>query len=195
MPCATEEIWQKLPRSSTLPSSLMVTLYPQRDERFIDEEAEAHMKLLQAVTVAIRNLRATYDVPPSWCVKIELRIPDADKRSVFEQHRAVVENAAKVEMTLVESGEHVPQSAKSIVGADIEVVVPLKGLVDIDAEKKRIEKEIAKVTKEIAFVSKKLGNEKFVSRAPAHVVEKERGRLADEKERKKRLTEALEALE
>ncbi len=194
MPCVTEEIWQKLPKPSTLPSSLMVTLYPQRDERFIDEESEAQMQLLQEVSVTIRNLRATYDVPPSWCVKVELRAPDESKRAILEQHRAIVENAARAELSIVEAGEHVPQSAKSIVGADLEVVVPLKGLVDIDAEKKRIEKEIGKVEKEIAFVSKKLGNEKFVSRAPEEVVEKERTRLAAEKERKKRLGEALEAL-
>ncbi len=195
MPCVTEEIWQKLPKPSTLPASLTITVFPQGDKRYVDPEAEAEMALLQQVVVAARTLRSTYNVPPSWSVPIELRVPDDGQRAVFERHRAVVENAAKVTMTLAAGGEHVPHSAKSIVGADIEVVVPLAGLVDLDAERARIKKELGKVEKEIAFVAKKLGNEKFIARAPAEVVDKERCRLTDEETRRDRLREALEALQ
>ena len=102
---------------------------------------------------------------------------------------------ARIELTLSASGDHVEQAAKSIVGSDIEVVVPLSGLVDVDAEKARIQKEIVKTEKEIAFVDKKLNNEKFVARAPEEVVEKERGRLLEERQRRDRLVEALSALD
>jgi valyl-tRNA synthetase len=92
------------------------------------------------------------------------------------------------------SGEHIAQSAKAIVGADIEVVVPLAGLVDIDAEKARIKKEMGKADKEIATIEKKLGNQNFLSRAPEEVVEEQRRRLAEEQQRRSLLAKALEYL-
>ena len=194
MPCVTEEIWQKLPKPSTLPASLTITVYPQGDERFVDEAAEADMGLLQQVIVAVRTLRSTYNVPPSWSVPVELRVPDDGQREMIDRNRAIIQNVARVELELRSSGGHVAQSAKSIIGADIEVVVPLAGLVDIDAERARIDKELAKADKEISFVSKKLNNEKFIARAPAEVVDKERKRLVDEQSRRERLAAALEAL-
>ncbi len=193
-PFVTEEIWQKLPKHPTLPASIMVTVYPQGETRHDDPEAESHMALLQEVTVAVRTLRATYNVPPSWSVPIDVRVPGHDERAILELHRSVIENAARVTMTLGATGDPVPQSVKTIVGADIEVVVPLAGVVDIDAEKLRLQKELKKTDKEIAFVEKKLGNPKFLERAPKDVVEKDRARLADEKTRRERLAEALGAL-
>jgi valyl-tRNA synthetase len=107
----------------------------------------------------------------------------------------VIENAARVTMTLVERGDNVVQAAKAVVGADAEVVMPLAGLIDVEAEKTRIAREIGKVDKEIGVLEKKLGNEAFVARAPEDVVAEQRGRLADEHTRKQRLTEALESLQ
>ena len=97
-------------------------------------------------------------------------------------------------VAIASRGEHLPQSAKAIVGADLEVVMPLMGLVDIDAERERIRKELTKSDKEIAFVSKKLANEKFLARAPDEVVEKERHRLEEESRRQTLLKDALDAL-
>jgi valyl-tRNA synthetase len=81
-----------------------------------------------------------------------------------------------------------------VVRADIEVVVPLVGLIDLVAERARIQKEIARAEKEIAAVDKKLSNEKFVANAPTEVVDEVRTRLADETSRRQRLVAALEAL-
>jgi valyl-tRNA synthetase len=193
-PFVTEEIWQKLPKPSVSTGSLMNTVYPQPDERFIDEVAERELALLQEVATGVRTMRSTYSVPPSWTVVAQVRCADADRRDILERHRAVIEHIARVELSISPAGDHIPQSAKTIIGADIEVVVPLQGLVDIDAETSRIEKEIKKTKKEISFVEGKLGNEKFISRAPDDVVDKERARLADEKLRLEHLTAALDAL-
>jgi valyl-tRNA synthetase len=195
MPFVTEEIWHKLPRHSSLPDSLMITVYPRENPRFADPAAEAEMGLVQEVTVAIRSLRSTYNVPPSWSVPVEVRAADAGKREILSRTTSLIENAARVTITLMESGGHIPQSAKQVLGgADVEVVVPLAGLVDIEAEKKRIEKEIGKAEKEIAAVERRLGNQEFVARAPAEVVDEVRTRLADEQARHQRLVAALEAL-
>ncbi len=195
IPFASEEIWQKLPKPSSLPASLMVTVFPRPEPRLVDEEAEREMSLLQEVAVAIRTLRSTYGVPPSRNVPVEVRVPDATSRELIERHRVIVEQSARATMTLTESGGHIPQSARAVVRADIEVVVPLEGLVDLAAEKARIQKEIARADKEIAVVDKKLSNQAFVANAPAEVVEEVRARLAEEGSRRDRLQRALEALE
>ncbi|MCB9562404.1 MAG: valine--tRNA ligase [Kofleriaceae bacterium] len=194
-PYVTEEIWQKLPHTTTAPSSIMVTIYPRGDARWVDDDAERQMRLVQDVTVAIRMLRSTYNVPPSWSVPVEVRIPDAGPREIVERHRALVENAARVTMTLVERGDHVAQSAKAVVGADAEVVMALAGLIDIEAEKTRIARDIGKADKEIGILEKKLANEAFVARAPEDVVAEQRARLADEQTRRQRLEEALASLQ
>jgi len=193
-PFVTEEIWQKLPKSTGTPHSMMITVYPQCEQTFVDERAETDMALLQDVAVAIRSLRSTYTVPPGKRIPAEARTQNGLARELMVQHRAVIENAAKVELTVSTGGDVPPQSAKKVVGSDIEVIVPLAGLIDIDAERARLTKEIGKSDKEIQRIDKKLGNEKFLQRAPEEVVATERERLTAEKERRERLVEALEAL-
>jgi valyl-tRNA synthetase len=194
IPFVTEEIWQRLPKPSALPASIMVTLYPRPESHLVDEAAEAEMGLLQEVASAVRTLRSTYTVPPSQVVAIEVRTPSADKRALFERYRGVIEGMSRSRMTLAESGPPIAQAARAVVGADVEVVVPLAGLVDIAAERARIAKEIAKADKDIDLVQKKLQNERFVANAPAEEVEKQRARVAQEEERRRRLSDALATL-
>ena len=152
------------------------------------------MGLVQDVVVAARTLRATYNVPPAQRIAIEIRTPSAERRAVLEGASFIIEGVGRLTVTITEKGDHVPQSAKAIVGGDIEVIVPLAGLVDIDAEKARIRKEIGKAEKEVSGIERKLGNEKFLARAPEEVVEEQHRRLAEEKQRGKLLAEALEFL-
>src|SRR5262249_52688326 len=163
-PFVTEEIWQKLPKPSTAPASLMVTVFPTKDARFVDEDAEQKMSLLQEVTVAIRMLRGTYNVPPSWSVPVDLHASDEARRGILERHRDVIENGARVTLTITATGARAAQSAKAVVGADVEIIMPLAGLVDISAEKARIAKEIAKADKDIGGLEKKLANADFIAR-------------------------------
>jgi valyl-tRNA synthetase len=195
MPFVTEEIWHQLPTPAATPASLMITIYPQAEVRFLDEHAERELGLLKDVTGAIRTLRSTYGVKPSATVAADLRVPDGDKRAIIERHRRLVETMARVELAVVVAGAHVPQSAKVVIGADIEVVVPLAGLIDVEAEKARMSKELAKADKEIARLEAKLANEQFVANAPDSVVEKERARLAEERERRELVAASLAALE
>jgi valyl-tRNA synthetase len=190
-PFVTEEIWQKLPKPGHLPASLMITIYPKGDARLVDETAEREMSLVQEVAVAVRMLRSTYNVPPSWSVPVEVRVPDDAARALVDRHRALIENAARVTMSLTAGGAAVPQSAKEIVGAWAEVVMPLAGLIDIDAEKTRLGKDITKAEKSIGDIERRLANPQFVERAPEDVVAELKGRLADENTRRQRLIDAL----
>ncbi len=210
-PFVTEEIWQKLPKPGHLPASLMITVYPKGDPRWIDEAAERELTVVQEVAVAIRMLRSTYNVPPSWSVPVDLRVPADADRLLIDQLRPLIENAARVTLNLSAGGDSpavavMPSSspnlspvganaaAKAMVGAYAEVVMPLAGLIDFDAERARINRDIAKADSEIAHLDKKLANPQFVARAPEEVVAEQRGRLADEHVRHARLLEALALL-
>jgi valyl-tRNA synthetase len=194
MPFVTEEIWQKLPKPSELPASLMITVYPRREERLVDLVAERELGRVQAVAVACRMLRATYNVPPGQQVSVELRCTSADAREVIERHLALIEHSAKISARLTEGGPTPPQSAKAVVAADVEVVMPLGGLVDIGAERTRITKEIGKTEKDISGIEKRLENADFLARAPEEVVAELRARLDDERARLGRLRDATAAL-
>ncbi|MBP9087451.1 MAG: valine--tRNA ligase [Kofleriaceae bacterium] len=196
-PFVTEEIWQKLPKPVELPGSLMVTVYPRPDLGRIDAAAEAEMKLIQDVAVASRMLRATYGISPAQNIEVELRIAagaDAARRTVTE-NLAMIERSARIKATIGQGSDVVPQSAKALVGADIEIIMPLGGLIDPAAEKARITKEIGRVEKDIAGLEKKLSNADFLARAPEEVVVEQKARLTDEHALRTRLQEAMTILQ
>jgi valyl-tRNA synthetase len=195
-PFVTEEIWQKLPKPPQLPGSLMITVFPRGDASWVDPAAEAEMQLLQEVAVACRMLKQTYGVSPAQSIDVELRVASPAPRAILEHHLGVIERAAKVAATLsADTAAATPAgSAKAVVGGDVEIVMPLGGLIDVAAEKSRIAKDIAKADKEIAMLDKKLGNADFLARAPEDVVAEQRGRLAEEQSRRQRLADALATL-
>jgi len=193
-PYVTEEIWQKLPKPPQLPGSLMITVFPRRDEAWVDAAAEAEMQLVQGVAVTCRMLRATYGVPPTQHVSVELRAASEETRALLERHLPLIERSARITAAVTPGGGPVPGAAKALIGASVEVVMPLGGLIDVAEERARITKDITKVDKEIALLDKKLGNADFLARAPEDVVEEQRARLAEEQTRRQRLAEALETL-
>jgi valyl-tRNA synthetase len=193
-PYVTEEIWQKLPKPTQLPESLMITVFPRGDQSWVDPAAEAEMQQIQDIVVACRMLRQTYNVPPAQAIAVELRVANPDVRSVIDKHKSMIERMAKITATLEGGGGAVAGAAKTVVGPDVEIVMPLGGLIDVAAEKTRIAKDIAKADKEIAGLEKKLANADFIARAPEEVVAEQKTRLADEKTRRQRLVDALATL-
>jgi valyl-tRNA synthetase len=193
-PFVTEEIWQKLPKPPQLPGSLMITVFPRADPQWIDANAEAEMKILQDVVTTARMLKATYNIPPAQSIAVELRVAAEAPRAILEKYKDMVEGRAKVKATIAPGGDPLPGAAKALVGADVQVLMPLGGLIDVPTETARIKKEIAKTEKEVAALDKKLANADFLARAPEEVVAEIRQRLADEKHRMKVLIEALETL-
>jgi valyl-tRNA synthetase len=195
-PFVTEEIWQKLPKPPQLPGSLMITVFPRSDASWVDAAAEAEMQLLQDVAVACRMLKQTYGVSPAQSIAVELRVAGAAQRAVIERHLAIIERAAKVTAT-VSGDSAIPapaDAAKAVVGAGVEIVMPLGGLIDVATERTRIAKDISKADKEITTLERKLGNADFLAKAPEDVVAEQRLRLADEQARRQRLVDALATL-
>ena len=191
-PFVTEEIWQKLPKGQPLPESLMITVFPEADPDWIDPAAEAEIGVLQNITTACRMLKQTYKLPPAQSVDVELAVTSEATRVSIEKFKDLVERMAKVKATFA-TGD-TPGAAKTVVNAEVEVRMPLGGLVDAAAETKRIGKDIEKSKSEIAKLEAKLGKPEFVARAPEDEIAKQRERLAEEQAMLARLNEALATL-
>jgi valyl-tRNA synthetase len=190
MPFITEEVWQQIPKPTGTPGSIMITMYPVADINLIDEAAEREMQLLQDVVVAIRNLRAEYNVPPSKELEVTVY---GNPPQTLSDHWKLVRSLARVGEFSVKSGEPDHGELAAVVG-DLQVGVRLAGTIDVAAEQARLDKDLTKTNKERQGVQGRLGNPSFVDRAPPDIVEKERARLTELDEKIAKLTRSIERL-
>jgi valyl-tRNA synthetase len=195
MPFVTEEIWQHLPRDkdSQLPDALMVTSWPQPG--LIDEEAETQMGLIMDVIRAIRNVRAEYEVEPG--KRITAMIAAGSHYDTFAEQRDILVRLARIDpqhMVIAITLPIKPEKVASLVVGNVEVYLPLAGMVDLDAERERLGKDLAKVEAQISHTEGLLANKDFVGKAPAQVVDRERNKLADLQEQAAKLRERLKSL-
>jgi valyl-tRNA synthetase len=193
MPFISEEIWHALhPNRSE--DSIMVQPYPVFDAALVDDEAEQRMGLLMDVIRAVRNIRSEMNLPPGQELTA-IVIPKAETAErQLRSHESYVRRLARLgEIRYQADGER-PRGAALAVVEDAEIHVPLAGLVNLQEETKRLEREIGKVANDLAGVQRKLGDAKFVERAPEDVVEKERDRAAQLEEKRLSLEKSLERL-
>ncbi|HHT48252.1 MAG TPA: valine--tRNA ligase [Firmicutes bacterium] len=175
MPFITEEIWQTLPHQG---ETLMCAPWPTPDQRFIDEQAEAEMGLIMNITRAIRNIRAEAGVDPGRKVEAIFLTPPA-KQSILTANQLYLQTLAGLSKMEVRDSDTVkPAKAMTAVVEGVEIYLPLAGMVDLELELKRLQKEQATLETERRRLSGKLANEQFVAKAPPAVVEKERKKLA-----------------
>ncbi|HKI50860.1 MAG TPA: valine--tRNA ligase [Geothermobacteraceae bacterium] len=193
MPFITEEIWQALPGVRPV-TSIMLADYPTGAGLPTAAEDAAKMEQLMDVIRAIRNIRGEMDVPPSKTVAAVFDCRSAGSEAVLRDGEGYIRTLARVADLQVGVGiEHPAQAATQIAG-EVEIFLPLAGLVDVEEEEKRLEKEIAKVQKDVDFFKKKLSNEKFVANAPAAVLEKDRAKLAEAEDKLGVLQQGLEKI-
>ncbi len=199
MPFITEEIWQRVaPIAGTVsgegPHSIMLQAYPLANVNAIDEQALSDAEWLKAVITAIRNIRGEMNVPPSKALNIILKNLGADDQRRLDDNRQFLTKLAKLEsIQVLGSGEEPPMAATQLIG-DMELLVPMAGLIDKDAELGRLDKELAKLEKDIQRLADKLGNPGFVDKAPAAVVEKEQDKLQAQQHQRDRLQAQRQAI-
>ncbi|MDH4264899.1 MAG: valine--tRNA ligase [Deltaproteobacteria bacterium] len=192
MPFITEEIWQLLPGNE---GSIMVAEFPKVQEGEVQPETEAEMELVMGVIGAIRNLRSELNVPPSKTVEVILHSGKEDDLNPLRINRVYIESLAHTgEISLQSAGEKPKTAATAIVG-DIEVFLPLKGLINLDDEERRIIKEISKVEEEMTRTNLKLHNEEFLRKARLEAVEKEKEKARGLAEKGAKLQEGLERVQ
>ena len=196
MPYITEEIWQKAaPLLGCDGPTIMRQPYPARDESRIDAGADSAVEWLKGVIVAIRNIRGEMNISPARDIPVLLAGGADRDRGFLESNGQFLVKLAKLEsVAWLEDGKDAPPSSMQVVG-DLEVLVPLAGLIDVAAELGRLAKERDKLEKEITRLSGKLGNARFVDNAPAEVVAKEREKLSNARTTLNQLREQVGKLE
>ncbi|MBK1727416.1 valine--tRNA ligase [Halorhodospira neutriphila] len=190
MPFITEAIWQRAaPVAGIAGETVMRQPYPQPDEARRDAEAEAEIAWLQRVILGVRRIRGEMDISPSRPVPVLLGNVSPTDRQRLERHRAFLTALARLEsVQILDDEADAPESALALAG-DMEVRVPMAGLVDKEAELARLGKERARLEGEIERAEQKLANEGFRAKAPAAVVDKERAKLAEVREALERVAE------
>lgn len=191
MPFLTEEIWHNLPSQN---ESIMMQAWPQVPE-YKDTAAERNMTLLMEVIKSVRNIRAEMKVAPGQKVEIILLAPDPVQFAVLEDGKAdILKLAGGAKVDLFDHLAEKPSQSAGAVLEGVEVYLPIKGLMDLDKEIARLEKELSAVAKDQEVLEVKLNNPGFVNKAPAAVVAKEREKLEGILARKLALTERLQEL-
>ncbi|AGH80478.1 valyl-tRNA synthetase [Psychromonas sp. CNPT3] len=181
MPFMTEEIWLRINKELTgyTGESIMLEAFPEVNNDLIDTQAVADLEWLKKVIVAIRNIRGEMDISPKIPLNLLVKNASEDDDRRFSENAAFLAALAKLEsVTIVASGESTPVCATALVGA-LELLIPMAGLIDTEAELARLSKQLEKASKELAKISGKLSNERFVSNAPEAVINKERGKEAE----------------
>ena len=180
IPFITEEIWQQIrPLSGAEEETIMLAPFPEADESLIDEAAEAEITWLQQFIVGVRRIRAEMNIAPGKPLPVLLTHLNDTDRQYLADNAAFLKTLARLErITVLDSEQDAPESAVALVG-EMKVLIPMAGLIDKTAELTRLKKEIDKLEKKRQQLEKKLGNENFIRRAPAEVVEKEKKKLED----------------
>ena len=196
MPFLTEEVWQRVaPLLSIEGDSIMLQPYPVYDVANVDQEAEANIDWLKGVIIAIRNIRGEMNISPARSIPVLLRSSSESDRQRLEGYRPYLQKLARLDsIEYLASSAEAPAAATQLHG-DLEILVPLAGLIDVEAECARLNKEISKLEGGLKAVSGKLGNTKFVDNAPQAVVAREREKEQQMSGALKALREKLEQLQ
>ncbi|QTC89239.1 valine--tRNA ligase [Brevundimonas pondensis] len=194
MPYITEELWAELGKEGPARESLLIGAeWPVLPDAFIDASAEAEIGWLVDLVGEIRALRAEMNVPPSAKPPLAFVAPDAVTAERIARHRDLLLTLGRVSEIAV--AEAAPAGAVTFVSGGTTAALSLAGIIDLTAERARLEKEIAVFESDIGHVNKKLGNPNFVSRAAPEVVDEQRAKLAEAEEGKVKLQAALARLD
>jgi valyl-tRNA synthetase len=190
MPFISEELWQRLPHQG---ESIMIAPFPKATRKGRDPEAERLMAPVLDFVSAIRTIRSESRISPAVELAVSVRPAGPEVAAALERSAAVIGSLARAAVAVAADGARPASSAVAATPSG-DVFVRLEGVVDFDAERQRLRKEVERARKEIAFLEGKLGRPEFVERAPVEVVERERARLAEQRQTEQKLAASLAAL-
>ena len=188
MPFVTEELWQLIKERKD-GESISTSEFPKVNRELINLQANKDMETVENIVTALRNIRGEMNIPPSKRINVLLK-----SNEVNEHQIDYIKKLAKVED--LKAGKNItkPKASASAIVKSSEIYVPLEGLIDLDVERQRLQKEITRLESSLVGIEKKLFNEKFIKGAPAEVVERERAKQRDWQENLRKLKEILENL-
>ncbi|MDI6790978.1 MAG: valine--tRNA ligase [Thermodesulfobacteriota bacterium] len=192
IPFVTEELWHYLPGSTR---SIMEASFPESKDYPEDLESEGQMGLLMDVITGIRNLRSEMNVHPAQKVNIIVLSGSGPVRELIFRHGIFLKNLAKVEGLEIRADGGRPKGAVSCITDQVETYMLLEGVVDISAETAKLQKEAGKLQTELKRVQNKLANSDFLERAPAEIIDKEKGKVQEFVARLEKIDANLKRLE
>ena len=190
MPFISEELWQRLPHQG---DSIMIAPFPKASRKGRDPEAERLMAPVLDFVSAIRTIRSESRISPAVELAVSVNPAGPEVAAALASGAAVIGSLARAAITVSADGARPANSAMAATPSG-DVFVRLEGVVDFEAERQRLRKEVERARKEIAFLEGKLGRPDFVERAPAEVVERERARLTEQRQTEQKLAASLAAL-
>ncbi|MEQ7229584.1 valine--tRNA ligase [Enterococcus avium] len=191
MPFVTEEIWAKIPHTG---ESLVVADYPVVHPEYNDKTAAKGMEFLKELIRSVRNIRAEVNTPLSKPITLLIKTNDQKIDEFLIENTSYIERFCNPEELVIASDITAPDLAMSAVLTGAEIYLPLAGLINIEEEIKRLEKELAKWNGEVKRIQGKLANERFVANAPENVVAEERAKEKDYLEKQAAVQERIESL-
>lgn len=191
MPFVTEEIWQSVPHVG---ESLVVATYPTVHPEQMDEKAAEEMEFLMDFIRSVRTVRNEMNTPLSKPINIIAKVSDAVHYAILKENESYIARFSNPEEFVYGEDVEAPSDAVTSVITGAEIYLPLAGLINIEDEIARLEKEAEKLQQEVDRVEKKLSNEKFVAKAPAAVVEAERAKGADYQAQREAVLERIATL-
>jgi len=190
MPFVTEELWQNT--ADSRPQALIRSHWPEYPDGLGDADAARQMDWVVRLISGVRSVRAEMNVPPGSQIPLVIAGLGKDGKAWLDAHEALILRLARLKDIAV--GADIPKGAVQLVHDEATVALPIAEVIDIDQEKQRLQKEIAKAEGEIKKLQKKLSNEQFLQKAPEAVVEEQRERLAEEERARAKLDDALKRL-
>ncbi len=194
MPFITEEVWQRLPRSTRDAPSVMIAPWPAADSSLVNPEAVQRMERVMGVIRGIRNIRSEVRIPPNAWLTALVKVEAEEDESLLKSVEAYMRHLARVRDVRIGQTIEKPRHSGVVVTSGMEVYVPLEGLIDIASEAQRVDRELHKVERELNRVNRKLSNTDFLARAPADVVTKERENQQGLRETREKLQRHLSML-
>ena len=191
MPFVTEEIWQSVPHVG---ESLVVATYPTVHPEQMDEQAAEEMEFLMDFIRSVRTVRNEMNTPLSKPINIIAKVSDAAHYAILKENESYIARFSNPEEFVYGEDVEAPSDAVTSVITGAEIYLPLAGLINIEDEIARLEKEAEKLQQEVDRVEKKLSNEKFVAKAPTAVVEAERAKGADYQAQREAVLERIATL-
>ncbi|WP_018693406.1 valine--tRNA ligase [Algicola sagamiensis] len=195
MPFITEEIWQRAaPLAGVEGETIMTQSFPEVDSAHEDQVASQDTEWLKQFILGIRNIRGEMDISPNKSLSVLLRNPSQDDKRRLTENQSFLQSLAKLEaIQVLTEQEEAPASATALVGK-MEILIPMAGLIDKDAELARLNKQLEKVSKDLERVTGKLSNENFVGKAPEQVIAKEKAKQSELNDTVNKLKEQIETI-
>jgi valyl-tRNA synthetase len=178
MPFVSAEIWSALPGHAGH-EDISREPFPPVRPACLDRTAAGRMEMIRAVVAVVRTMRAELNISPSLRLSVLIRPADAEAAEVLTRHSALLRFLARLDTCSIDSAVSAPKASAAGIAAGNEVILPLAGVMDFNAELARLDKSLAKLDKEYAMLSGKLADTAYTARAPAEVVARDRARVSE----------------